>query len=90
MASRQSKRSGFGVQRGALNPRVHVGDIAPSSPQSKDVWVDSFNNKAFRWSGSAWVEFAGIGPIKIWTGTETAYTAIATPDDSTLYFCTNA
>lgn len=38
--ARAGKRAGFGVQRGATNPRITVSDIAPSNPKTYDIWVD--------------------------------------------------
>lgn len=86
--ARQNVRSGFGAQRGAINPITTVSEVPPSAPHVRDMWVDTFEDKLYRWSGTAWVEIAGIGPIKILTMTEAEYAAIATPDVSTLYFCT--
>jgi hypothetical protein len=88
MASRQSRRAGFGELRGAINPPVAVSEVPPRNPSVKDLWVSTYEDKFYRWDGAAWVETAGIGPIKIWTGTEAGYTALGTYDDATLYFCT--
>lgn len=84
------KKVGFDSLRGALNPRTTVSAISPLEPLVRDIWVNSFDNKMYRWDGSTWIEIAGIGTTKIWTGTLTEYEAIASPDANTLYFCTDA
>jgi hypothetical protein len=44
--SRVSKRSGYGVHRGATNPKLTVNDTAPLNPKNKDLWLDTSSSPA--------------------------------------------
>ena len=55
--SRVTKRPGFGVLRGANNPRITVSDTAPLNPKYGDIWVDVTTPATpvwNYWDGSAW------------------------------------
>ena len=41
MSSRAANKPGFGFNRGAVNPKIHVGDTAPSNPKDRDLWFDT-------------------------------------------------
>ena len=56
-SSRTSKRAGYGVLRGASNPRITVRDTAPINPIYGDIWVDVTTPGTpvwNYWDGSAW------------------------------------
>ena len=39
MSSRSSKRTGYGVHRGSLNPEIVVRDTQPPSSKNKTMWI---------------------------------------------------
>ena len=54
---RASKRAGFGVQRGSINPRITVSNVAPSNPKTNDIWVNTTTPTAPVWNyydGANW------------------------------------
>jgi hypothetical protein len=57
ITSRVSKRPGYGVNRGATNPKLTIGDVAPLNPQKNDVWMDMLRGNVSVYSGSAWVTY---------------------------------
>lgn len=55
--ARNSKRSGFSVNRGALNPVVSSSDSSPNNPRIGDLNIKDLGNDnltIYRWNGSAW------------------------------------
>lgn len=54
--ARATKRAGFGYQRGSINPRITVSDVAPSWPAINDLWIDTSGVSAVLkyWDGSSW------------------------------------
>jgi hypothetical protein len=52
--SRASKRTGFGTNRGGINPPFHVGNVAPQSPINKQVHIDTENYLLKFYNQAAW------------------------------------
>lgn len=58
---RAQKRPGFGVLRGALNPKMTLSVTAPNSPQKYDIWIDVSNDEFNYYDGADWVTLSGGG-----------------------------
>ena len=53
--ARSSKRAGFGNQRGSINPKMTVSEVAPKLPKKNDVWLDISGTATWKYyDGSAW------------------------------------
>lgn len=55
--ARSSKRTGFGSNKGAINPRITTSHTAPKNPSKNDLHIYDGINK---WSGLAWVPASSI------------------------------
>ena len=51
---RANNRTGFGKNRGAVNPPIHVGDTAPDSPVKNHIWIDTGTPALKVWNGLSW------------------------------------
>lgn len=52
---RSSKRTGFGKNRGATNPKTTVSTVAPSKPAKYDLWLDISGTATWKYyDGSTW------------------------------------
>jgi hypothetical protein len=58
---RAQKRAGFGVLRGALNPKMTLSVTAPNSPSKYDIWIDTSTDEFNYWDGADWVTLSGGG-----------------------------
>ena len=60
MASRQSKRPGFGPLTGAVNSRTTISMVAPKRPKKYDIWIVADTtpgaSKMYWWSGYVWIQ----------------------------------
>lgn len=53
--ARASKRTGFGPQRGATNPKITVSTVEPSRPKKYDLWLDISATATWKYyDGSTW------------------------------------
>jgi hypothetical protein len=81
ITSRVSKRPGYGVNRGATNPKVTVSDTAPLNPRNRDLFLDTTTEALSRWDAGAsppdWVPvLAGVG------GASTIYVQSSEPAEA--------
>ena len=88
--SKATQRSGHANLIGANNPKVTQSAIAPNSPKSKDIWIDTASQGQYYYDGSEWqlmsiVDQSNNTRLKTWTGNETAYAAIGSKDVLTIY-----
>jgi len=53
---RASRRTGYGQNRGSLNPKITISDEAPTNPKTYDIWIDISGASAVLkyWDGSSW------------------------------------
>jgi len=60
--ARAERRSGFGVNKGSLNPKTTVSETAPVSPSHKDNWIDIVNALHYFYDATLaeWVLIGGI------------------------------
>jgi hypothetical protein len=56
MSSRQSKRPGFGILRGASNPPITISFTSPKNPSDYHIWIDMTDNKMYYFLGSSWIQ----------------------------------
>ena len=63
--SRSSKRTGFGINKGGLTPRIVRSDSEPINPTDKDFWVDTSYVppilKTYKAATDAWVGIVNYG-----------------------------
>ena len=53
--ARSSKRAGFGNQRGSINPKMTVSEVAPKLPKKNDVWLDISGTATWKYyDGTVW------------------------------------
>ena len=53
--ARASKRVGVGQQRGSINPKITVSEVAPSVPKKNDIWLDISSTATWKYfDGSTW------------------------------------
>lgn len=51
---RSNNRSGYGINRGSLNPYIFIASSAPTSPQHHDLWLDTSTSPAvLKWYDSS-------------------------------------
>lgn len=51
--SRITKRPGYGVNRGATNPKITVNATAPLNPKHKDLWFNTGTSTWKWWDATA-------------------------------------
>jgi len=61
MSSRSSKRAGYGVHRGSLNPEIVIRDTQPPSSRKKTIWIKTEAPKGiYYYDGTTWVQVADL------------------------------
>jgi hypothetical protein len=51
---RPNNRPGYSINKGSLNPYIHIGSTAPAEPQHKDLWLNTSTSPGvLKWYDSA-------------------------------------
>jgi hypothetical protein len=52
--ARATKRSGFGNNKGSLNPKMVVSATEPKNPTLNMIWIDTTTPAVKVWNGLSW------------------------------------